>query len=166
MQKPSENAGGGEGIKKSNRPGFYAKQGLVVLKMRMSLDQRSIHIYIYMHMACDEFPTSGSQASMARAITSGLGTGSVAAIALKLLDRVDRTPFVDPAAVCSILKPDPSVHWASLVLGLIIGLLIFPICEIILTYRYWVLRCYWERANPLQVPPAPTRQFYRFVHGP
>ena len=36
----------GLATKKSNRPGFYAKQGLVVLKMRMSLDQRSIYIYV------------------------------------------------------------------------------------------------------------------------
>ena len=47
MQKPSENEGDGWAIKRSNRPGFYAKQGLVVLKMRMSLDQQSIYIYVY-----------------------------------------------------------------------------------------------------------------------
>ena len=39
------------GIKKSNRLGFYAKQGLVVLKMRMSLDQpRKNYIFIYLHI--------------------------------------------------------------------------------------------------------------------
>ena len=47
VQKLSENEGDGEAIKKSNQPGFYAKRGLVVLKMRMSLDQRSIYIYIF-----------------------------------------------------------------------------------------------------------------------
>ena len=41
---------GVKAIKKSNRPGFYAKQGLVVLKMRMSLDQR---VYIYMQQFTD-----------------------------------------------------------------------------------------------------------------
>ena len=45
MQKQSENQGDGGAIKKSNRPGFYAKQGLVVLKMRM-LDQRSMYIFV------------------------------------------------------------------------------------------------------------------------
>ena len=45
-KKSSENDGDGGAIKKSNRPCFYAKQGLVVLKMRMSLDQRSIYIYM------------------------------------------------------------------------------------------------------------------------
>ena len=56
MQKPSENEGDRGAIKKSNWPGFYAKQCLVVLKVRMPLDQSTEYIYIYISI-CSNLQT-------------------------------------------------------------------------------------------------------------
>lgn len=108
---------------------------------------------------------------MAQALTSGLGTGSAIALFLKLLDRVDRVPppsLTDPGAVCSILRPDPpAVHWASVIvgicIGLFIGIFVYPICELLLSYRYLVLRIGWSGLQQDRGEQRGARPLYRFL---
>jgi hypothetical protein len=98
---------------------------------------------------------------MARALSSSIGAGSTAAIVLRLLDQIDRRSApLDPGAVCSILHPEPTWHIPSILAGIFVGFLIYPVCEAILTYRLVVFRAVWDRVSqPLQT----ARSLYRFV---
>ena len=107
----------------------------------------------------------------ARALSSSIGAGSTAAILLRLLDHIDRrsvAPAIDPAAVCSILQPEPALHltslWIGIVLGLILGVLLFPICEVILAYRFVVFRAIWDRLPQARTHPVEPPRSYRFVN--
>ena len=103
---------------------------------------------------------------MARELSSSIGAGSTAAIVWRLLDQLDRRNYVpDPGAVCSLLHPEPAIHWPSLVLGVVLGFLIFPLCEIILAYRVIVFRALWGRVGQQELQPQQlNRPLYRFLN--
>lgn len=109
----------------------------------------------------------------ARAITTSLGTGSAFALALRLIDRLEPQvgslgALPDPALFCAPLLREQR-HWdlESVLLGVVLGALLLPVCELILGYRYWVLRTLLDRQFP--GAGAGQRSLYRFldlpVHG-
>ena len=122
--------------------------------------------------ALDAFQGVGGFKRMsARALSSSIGAGSTAAILLRLLDHIDRrsaVPAIDPAAVCSILQPEPGLHftslWIGIVLGLILGVLLYPICEVILAYRFVVFRAIWDRLPQTRTASVGPQRSYRFVN--
>lgn len=80
----------------------------------------------------------------ARALTTSVGTGSAFAVALRLLDRLEQPatyhPLPDPYPVCAAITRDTTGwHLQSVILGLVLGALLFPICELILGHRCWLL---------------------------
>lgn len=99
---------------------------------------------------------------MDRALTGGLSAGTTLAIALRLLDQVDH-PLVPPAP-CLLTFLDPperSLDIASLLLGILIGFLVWPFLELLLHIRFLLQTAVLRRLTVDQGEPPARRPTYR-----
>ena len=98
---------------------------------------------------------------MHRALTSGLGTGTSLALWLNLLGGLDQPlPLLPYELTC----PYPSgfqLHWPSLVLGLLAGLLLGPLLEAFVALRALIYQSALRRAGTGLGVPAGVRPLYR-----
>ena len=97
---------------------------------------------------------------MARALTSGAGAGSAIALLLHAFDRADR----DHHQLLERCLTPESWHFdlISLLLGIFIGCLVYPVLEALSAYRWLVLQAVLQRvAEPAR--PRGARATYRVL---
>ncbi len=76
---------------------------------------------------------------MNRALTGGLGAGSSLALGLRFLDSLDHSlPLVPPDPIICLAPGWWELHLPSLALGILVGFLVIPLLEALLTVRYWL----------------------------
>ena len=103
-------------------------------------------IYIYIKSPCFSAKVHSQVQYMARALTSGTGAGSTIALLLHAFDRADREHH---QIIERCLAPqDWQLDHLSLVIGLFIGCLIYPIIEALPAYRWLVLQAAAELSSP------------------
>lgn len=111
----------------------------------------------------DAFEGLVSSSMSARAITTSLGV----ALALRLIDRFEQplAALPDPHLLCApLLRDSQGWHWPSVLLGLVLGALLYPLCELVLGYRYWVLRSILDQQAG--IGGAGPRTLHRFLDLP
>ena len=81
---------------------------------------------------------------MDRALTGGLGAGSSLALGLRLLDSFSSAPVIPFADPCPLVESH-ELHWASLVVGILVGLVLGPLLEAVVALRSWALDCALRR---------------------
>ena len=98
-------------------------------------------------------------------VTSGVSVGTTLAIALRLLDKAERqlAPSSSPSSCPVHLfdTPDRSFDLASLVLGIFLGFLLWPVLELLLQLRILLQQSVLRRVHFEQVEPPARRASYR-----
>jgi len=112
----------------------------------------------HIHLGCLQL--SSDQGCMNRALTHGLGTGTSLALWLNLLGGLDNPgPFLASDFLC----PAPGLlelHLPSILIGVVIGLLIGPVLEALLSLRVLLYQAALRRGGGLAEPRLP-RPLYR-----
>ena len=77
------------------------------------------------------------------ALTGGVGAGSSFALGWHLLRLLDRTPAPIAPHISDFCLSEPRVNWweiqtFSLVIGIVVGLLLGPVIEALVTIRIWL----------------------------
>ena len=97
---------------------------------------------------------------MSRALTGGLSAGTSLAIALRLLDQAERfAPARHNSCALDLLEERRfSLDIPSLLLGILLGFLIWPILEILVSLRILLQQAVQRRLQPVScdrtLPPG------------
>jgi ethanolamine transporter EutH len=97
---------------------------------------------------------------MSHVVATGLTTGTGLALFWKLLEGAALGPTVP--FFCPV-RPALEIHWLSLVLGVLIGLLAGPVIEALVGLRFLVYQAVVNRLVGQPASPARQRQLYRLL---
>ena len=103
---------------------------------------------------------------MDRALTGGIGAGTTLAIGLELLRNLDQRPSLPAISAAADLCLPPrrdwwELHFTSLLVGLILGLLLGPVLEALVALRFWFYQQTLSRLGPLVGGGQGSRPSYR-----
>lgn len=94
---------------------------------------------------------------MSRALATGVSTGTSLAVLWKVYEGIGYNPL-------NLCPPRPllEIHWPSLICGVLLGLLLGPICEALVALRLWVYQATVRRLVS-QLPPGTSRSLFRLL---
>ena len=100
---------------------------------------------------------------MDRALTGGIGAGTTLAIGLELLRGLDhRAPLPAISELClPVASQWWELHFGSLLIGVLVGLLLGPLIEALVALRFWIYQQTLVRLGGVVGASVASRPAYR-----